>query len=100
MDFLSFKNTYYRNGISRNFCVKKCYFQCPREKNDDFIPQSITFSPVQWKYHLFTHKFVKMPHPLKQIVRGFIKGYFSEAKFLSTLLEATKSKLTLIVAAL
>ena len=31
-------------------------------ENDDFVPQCIIFSLVQWKYHLFTQKFVEMPH--------------------------------------
>ena len=30
-------------------------------KNYDFVPQSIIFSIVQWKYHFFTQKIVEMP---------------------------------------
>ena len=29
-------------------------------KNNDLVPQSITFSQGQWKYHFFTQKDVKM----------------------------------------
>jgi hypothetical protein len=33
MDISALKTPYYGNGISTNFCAKKLYFHCPREKD-------------------------------------------------------------------
>ena len=73
MDISTLKTLYYGNGISTNFCVKKWYFYCPREKmmtsylSPSFFPlcsrNIISSHKSLWKCHSHNKGFLMQKYP-------------------------------------